>query len=517
MTSRAAAGLPATGGHPPVTLRSMPLLLAAGACGLVSAALLSPGLIAGPSLDAAVFALAGSLLRQGQLPYVDVWDHKPPGIYVVDAAAQSALPWVDPWVASWLASVVLIALTGVLVTATLRRIGLRWEAIVAGVATSAAAAQHIVSLGGGLTESAAILPAAAALWLATGAGGARRLLLAGVAAGLAVLTSIPALAVVAAVAVAAWRRPDRWRALAAAAGGALVAGILAVALLGMAGALPDALDAVVGYSAAFHALSTGGGTGAQAAGALLSLVFLLVPAGLGALAVRQADDRTRTLVGACLAWIVLGLVLFVAEGRFETHYAAVLAVPLGVLAGIGLRQAAAMAARSRAMAYGPLAAGLAISALVVGANLPTMMRPTSAETDRTRATARLVDEQTLAGDTIFVWGNEPQVYLWSGRLPASRYVYAYPLTTPGYSTAARVADLVAELQRHPPALIVDAGSFGEGTAGLPPLLVPRPVDNQDPRTLDLIEPLRQLVRSRYALLTDVDGWPVYVLSGSGAG
>jgi hypothetical protein len=496
----------------------MPLLLAAGACGLVSAALLSPGLIAGPSLDAAVFALAGSLLRQGQLPYVDFWDHKPPGIYVVDAAAQSALPWVDPWVASWLASVVLVALTGVLVTATLRRIGLRWEAIAAGVATSAAAAQHIASLGGGLTESAAILPAAAALWLATGAGGTRRFLLAGVAAGAAVLTSIPALAVVAAVAVAAWRRPDRWRAMTTSVGGALVAGLLAMAVLGVAGALPDALDAVVGYSAVFHALSTGGGNGAQAAGALLSLVFLLVPAGLGALAVRQAaDDRTRTLVGACLAWIVLGLVLFVAEGRFETHYAAVLAVPLGVLAGLGLRQAAAMAARSRAMAYGPLAAGLAISALVVGANLPTMMRPTSAETDRTRATARLIDEETRSGNTIFVWGNEPQVYLWSGRLPASRYVYAYPLTTPGYSTAAQVADLAAELQRHPPALIVDAGSFGEGTVGLPPLLVPRPVDSQDPRTLDLIEPLRQLVRSRYALLADVDGWPVYVLSGSGTG
>ena len=44
---------------------------------VVAAVVLLPGLVIGPSLDASVFVVLGQGLRDGALPYVDLWDHKP--------------------------------------------------------------------------------------------------------------------------------------------------------------------------------------------------------------------------------------------------------------------------------------------------------------------------------------------------------------------------------------------------------------------------------------------------------
>ncbi|HEX5578085.1 MAG TPA: hypothetical protein VFY43_00275, partial [Candidatus Limnocylindria bacterium] len=90
------------------------------------------------------------------------------------------------------------------------------------------------------------------------------------------------------------------------------------------------------------------------------------------------------------------------------------------------------------------------------------------------------------------------------------YVYLLPLTTPGFVTDDLVASVLEEWTANPPAAIVDAGSSQPGIAGLPPLLVDRPVLPLDGRDADLLEPLRTFVRERYVQATTVDGWPVYV-------
>ncbi len=68
-----------------------------------------------------------------------------------------------------------------------------------------------------------------------------------------------------------------------------------------------------------------------------------------------------------------------------------------------------------------------------------------------------------------------------------------------------------EWSASPPAAVIDAGSSAPGVAGLPPLLVDRPVLELDGRDMDILEPLRAFVRDRYVQATTVDGWPVYVL------
>lgn len=46
--------------------------------------------------DAAVFAIIGRGILNGQLPYRDYWDHKPPGIYYIDAGILRVFP-NNPW------------------------------------------------------------------------------------------------------------------------------------------------------------------------------------------------------------------------------------------------------------------------------------------------------------------------------------------------------------------------------------------------------------------------------------
>ncbi|HSF24214.1 MAG TPA: hypothetical protein VLE20_08310, partial [Blastocatellia bacterium] len=78
-------------------------------------------------------------------------------------------------------------------------------------------------------------------------------------------------------------------------------------------------------------------------------------------------------------------------------------------------------------------------------------------------------------DYLFVWGNWPEIYYWSGLLPASRYLSAQPLTgvpadvhyaQEGYRsildasmTAAARTELLRDLVQTPPGYIVDELGF----------------------------------------------------------
>jgi hypothetical protein len=42
--------------------------------------------------DAQLFAYIGLKWIQGHVPYVDIWDHKPPGIFAVNAVAFLLVP-----------------------------------------------------------------------------------------------------------------------------------------------------------------------------------------------------------------------------------------------------------------------------------------------------------------------------------------------------------------------------------------------------------------------------------------
>jgi hypothetical protein len=497
------------------------------ACSAVAALLLSPGLLVGPSLDAAVFAEVAHRVRDGSTLYVGTWDHKPPGIYMLLAGLQFILPVLSPWLISWIVSVLATAGTATAIGIACRRIGVSVEAsTVAAVASAVAMSQYLMSLGGGLTEPIAALPIAVATVLVVERERelvTRRAVTIGLLMALGLLLSIQV--AVGCVALA-WfvlarleDRASRFAAARAIAFGALVPIMAVAAWLLLTNSLAAAVDALVGYSAAYRSLGFQIGSGLSGpvlTWTLLSLLFLIVPAGMGAISAVMRPANIRRLAAiACLGWIGLALVSFVIQGRLYAHYAIPLAIPLGLLAGMGIDRLDEVLSNTwktstRVMLVAPFAAAILLSLYAGFTSASMEWEPLQRDHARSVAVAALADQISQPGDRMWVWGNEPQVYLDAGRRSATPYPYLYPLATPGYASADLVAHTLQTLVADPPRLIVDAGSPAPGNAGFLHLIIPRPVAS-DGRDVDLLDPLRHFVERRYDYVDLADGWVVYEL------
>lgn len=488
------------------------------ALALLAAGLLLPGLLIGPSLDAAVFVHVATQVRDGHALYVDAWDHKPPGVFLIFAAAQSLLPFLDSWLTVWLISVVVTAGSGMAVAVILDRIGAgSTSAWLAGGATVVVMGQYLTALGGGLTEPIASLPLAVALMVAIRPRNALRNLLIGALLSVTMLTSVPVVAgavVVAAVAILA--SPRKLAGAALIGIGALVPLTAVAGWLAVAGALGPAIDAVVVYAAAYRQANQGTGlllSGPVASWTVLALLFVIAPAMLGVTPALRVGGSRRLLVIASLAWIGLSVGLFVYQGRFFAHYAIPLAIPLGLLAGIGLDRLAGRARRrpgsmARRALYLPIGLGVVVSmtASVVGGEME--WSPLARQHERVNRVAATIQDLTEPDDTIWVWGADPQLYLAANRDSATRYGYLYPLVTPGYATADMIHATVRDLEADSPTLIIDAGSDAPGAPGFQALLIPRPLAT-DGRDLDLLDPLREFIADNYVEHSVVEGWVVY--------
>jgi len=469
-----------------------------------------PGLFAGPSLDAGVFTLVGWQITNGDVPYVDAWDHKPPGIHLVHALAN-ALPGTEAWTWTWTLSVVATVATSVIVVRIVARYVRGASATAAGTACALGLSHFVLSLGGGMSESFAVLPATTALAVVLrDTRSSARCLLAGVLVGLAVITSPQLLPAGAACLAVLLVRGGVAALTAYVIGGALSGLVVVGALVGL-GAWPAFLDAVIHYNAAYR--QADGPAFALVPWATLTLIFLLFPALAGALAYRRVDPAARTVIVASVTWILASVMLTAVQGRLYGHYALGLAIPLSLLAAIGIDDALNRLCGTVVRLVGALVlAALVLLSLVVGAAGGRMeMAMIEALNARASAVAAWAEREGLAGEAMLVWGNAPQAYAFNGSEPTLRYGFLYPLTTPGYVTEERVAAAFADLEAAPPTLVIDAGSSAPSAPGFLPLLIDRPVAT-DGRDVDLLDPLRDFVANQYELVDTVKGWPVYRLT-----
>lgn len=443
--------------------------------------------------DAGVFLHAGSRILEGGVPYLDVWDHKGPGIALFAALGL----WLEPKSGLGALSLESLLVAGALslVVSRLARDHAPWAATMAGLFIAACLARFYEF--GLLTETVFLPVQALALLAFADRPGRRKALVLGAALAWGLLLR-PNLALTPAVLGAAslwslWRKQPRaipgWLlhgGVAAAFPLALVAG-----WLGTHGALAAAWDQAVVFNLHYIGEHDAGFRAVMLAMIAYTLLESgLLPLALAGAATVRGRTNDRLLVGSVLAFTA-ELAFLALSGRMFAHYLVVLLIPGGVLVTVALDR---LAARADGRRWPRDLAMTAMSALVLF-NLgrhyaETFPRWPAWKQDQERLVA-FIAAHSAPGDTLLVLGLQPGLHVLSGREAPTRYAYQSAFLAPGYLRPEMIGELEAAVAARPPAVIVDAGFHFLFSAvdGDPP---PRS-DRRD----QALDGLRAWVRSHY--------------------
>lgn len=390
--------------------------------------------------DEGAFAAVGSAILAGEIPYRDVFDHKPPGTYYAYALGLAVVP---PTVAGVHGFLLVWNLATLLCLASLAtalagpRAGV-WSALAFSVVSIAGAVQGFSAT----SEMLLLLPLAASLRLSMAGAASGRIaffVLAGALGALACSIKQPAALPLAASVVLLHERLPR-RQFVRAAGLWLLGGIAVTAtVIAYFLVACDARELwywTVEHNRLYAALPVTN-AGARAWAGFTNLArevpFLILAAILGIV----YGLRTRR-PGARFAAAFLALSMAsVFQSRFlYLHYFALLAPALALASGLALAWGEAVFGPRHRWAYGAMAVALTLAPLAPqswywlspdrGEVITRLLGAQGA--DASAMLADYIRTHSRRGDEIFVYGSEPQIGFLSGRRDVNPFVTVYPLT-----------------------------------------------------------------------------------------
>jgi 4-amino-4-deoxy-L-arabinose transferase-like glycosyltransferase len=442
--------------------------------------------------DETFLATQAQVIRDGGDLYREAADRKPPLVPYIYAATFAITGTTELWSVR-VAAMVAVVLTAMLLAFEARRRAGPRAMWIAGFLTVVALIAFAPQDGQAANFEIFMLPAmVGAVVLARRGHGTS----AGVAAAFATLAKQTGAAVLLPVAYLLWKRRGR----------------------------NGVADAVVGFSvpillvamwfgprqiAYWTVLGNGSYVGLDTASALVIAMFVLMTIGWAACNVpilwtlprswqarRERADDGDTNTDLWL-WLASGALSVAIGLRFFGHYYLQLVPPLVLLAAIALSRASARAVRfTIALA---LVSGLMFSAAGY------FLKPFGPE-PQYRSVSRYIETHSDIDDRVLVWGNVPEIYWASDRLPATRYLTTNSFlagTQPGRSETGTPADLdekmwkwfYRDLEAHPPRYIVDSA--------------PAEVRDADRSPISEFPRLRRYVRSHYHLIRTIDGFHLY--------
>ncbi|MFN3648256.1 MAG: hypothetical protein ACK47B_01645 [Armatimonadota bacterium] len=414
--------------------------------------LLLPTLLFAWGRDPATFAYVGQVIVDGGMPYRDAWDIKPPGIYLLYAALRLLSP-DGGW--GYMATVrsfdvLLAGVTGLLLAQLVRHWGRpEWGTAAAAWYAALYLSGTYWSLGQAEAWANPLVLGAALLLLQAGASDridTARLCGAGLLLGAAALLKFTAVLPALPFLIPALYRKRLFRAAALVLGGLLP--LLAAFLWLRAGNAWDAYleiqrDFVVPYTRLTAPGAAEGLLGIAAqTGRWLLKVWPAALLGLAGAWLWRSAGR-GLVVGAFTAGL---LTVWVQHKYFAYHWQP--ALPwLALLAAAG--GASVLRQRPRWSALAPTLAAAAWLLAMYGGTYLDAARYAAGLLPRDQWYARFgrphggdysflagvwaaeyVREHTKPGETVLVWGFEPNVYLFSDRRASSRYFFNVPLTAP---------------------------------------------------------------------------------------
>jgi 4-amino-4-deoxy-L-arabinose transferase-like glycosyltransferase len=179
---------------------------------------------------------------------------------------------------------------------------------------------------------------------------------------------------------------------------------------------------------------------------------------------RRAVPTEQVLL---ILWLVLSYLAIFIGWRFPGHYHLAVLPPLSILAGSAFSRFVAEQRRSPQPRWRWIRTGIIGAAALPAIGFLVMAFTVRTQTLDFLPTVQQIVKETSANDRIFVWGSTPQLYSFSGRRMATRFVSCTHLVGAYASRPREVRDraesvipgswdmLQADWEAHPPALIID--------------------------------------------------------------
>jgi hypothetical protein len=428
--------------------------------------------------DEGAFGVVGQAILRGDVPYRDVLDHKPPGVYYLYAAALLVVP---PTAAGVHLFLLIWNLATLLCLASLARalssaLAARWTALLFAVVSAAPSVQGFSAT----TEMLLLLPLVASWRLALTAmrteGGRRWLVLvtSGALGAAACWLKQPAVLPLLILPLSLLAENGRARAgrgladLALWLGGGVALSLIIVGGFWRAGCLSEAWYWTVEHNRLYAANPVRDWAQRAALRGGNLLVDAGVPLTVGLVAAVMALRRRRPRAWMAPLFLVLSAAAVAHSWYFYAHYFALLAPAIALVGGLGFAALQERLAASPRWEQ-PL---FVAAALAVIAAPPLLARPwywlaphpadvavRSFGPQGFESAALLADylrRHTAAADTIFIYGSEPQIAFTAERRLATAFVTAYPLTRSWPRQHEFQERAWSELERNPPAYLVIA-------------------------------------------------------------
>jgi hypothetical protein len=491
-----------------------------------------------PSWDSGVFLYTGWRVTEGALPYRDVWDHKPPLIFLIDALGI----WLgggSRW-GVWVLEVVSLTLALALALDLVRRAFGKWSAWYAVIAVLVSA--FLTMDGGNYTTEFALPVQFALLWLVGTASqdifSGRRAFLLGVLSAILFWLKQNDIGIPCAIVIYLGlqtlfginKRAGFFNVLVLAGGSALVSALV-IAPFAFAGALDDfwqaafafnfvyiqetwfdrlvvlryvpifipamglALFATMGWLVGAFALGAAARTRKNILADWRARLDALREAAETGQAARLTREQMSRLVGVSLLALPIELFGVALSGNPFDHYYLALLPVMAVLAGFWMSCMLGILGRGGlARARGLFVLSL-LAVMVLFAAEPVQSIVQRIQARNANALIHFLREQTSADDEIFIWGGEARVLFEAKRRAPSRFVYQAMLVRSRYASVEIVEGFLNELAQRKPRWLINGN-------GVNPMFV-FPVDSEK------IRAAVPAILQEYQVWGVVDNWTIY--------
>ena len=430
-----------------------------------------------PHRDSGVFLYTGWRILSGEIPYRDVWDHKPPAIHYIDALGLF-VGGGSTW-GVWLLELIALGTAAVVGFLVLR---FAYGVLSAFFGSVIWLASMFPILGGGnYTEEFALPLQFSCLFLfqraeSRGRYGWRGFVIGAMSATTFILrpnlVGVGTAIIIYLLLSRALQR--QWRVLLRDLSliflGAACMLLFATIPFAHTNSLDAAWDAVFRYSLAFSTT-----TAENRIETLITGLYVLWPAWISALAIgswfiaglqllpgRTGNRQSSPTLVLSIILLPIELGLSSISGRLHLHYfiawMPVLALLTGHSAYVVLKGAANRNWTLR-IAGVPLMSLFPYAFLILAASLPIRARfheLAATESQKKGLPAvEYITASTSNNDYVLVWGAEAGINFSSRRQSPTRFVYQYPLYTRGYQSVHMIEEFLDDIRTNEPALIVD--------------------------------------------------------------